>query len=46
VTSDGAVGGPLEAAEHELRRVQHLDGEPAADLHLRVVDRGVGAGAP
>ena len=33
-------------AEHELRRVEDLDRELAADLHLAFVDRGVDPGPP
>ncbi len=35
----------LEAPEHELGRVEDLDGETASHLHLGVVDRGVRAGS-
>ena len=36
--------GAAADAEHELRRVEHLDRETTADLHLAFVERGVGAG--
>ena len=38
------IGGRRAEAEGELRRVEQLDGEPAADLHLALVELHVHAG--
>ena len=41
---EGVEGRGLDAAEDELRGVEHLHRQPPADLHLRLVERRVQAG--
>ena len=45
VTADGVRHRRADVAEHELRGVEHLHRQPAADLHLRLVERRVEARA-
>jgi hypothetical protein len=45
VTNGGSAAARAGGAEHELRRVEHLDRETAPDLHLPFVECSVGAGA-